>query len=67
MKAHAGIHRNEIADRLAKEASQTYQVTYSWIQNSAIKMDAQKESIRKWQNQWREKKKAAITKEFFQA
>jgi hypothetical protein len=32
---------------------------------SAIKKDTQKESIRKWQRQWEETTKGAITKEFF--
>jgi hypothetical protein len=33
--------------------------------NSAMKKDTQKESIRKWQSQWEETTKRAITKEFF--
>jgi hypothetical protein len=32
---------------------------------SAIKKDTRKESIRKWQRQWEETTKGAITKEFF--
>jgi hypothetical protein len=50
-----------------KEATQNYYVTYSRIPKSAIKKDTQKESIRKWQNQWEETNKGAITKEFFQS
>jgi hypothetical protein len=64
-KAHAGIYGNEIADRLAKEATQNYYVTYSRIPKSAIKKDIRKESIRKWQSQWEETTKGAITKDFF--
>jgi hypothetical protein len=62
VKTHAG---NEIADRLAKEATQNYYVTYSRISNSAIKMDTRKGSIKKWQSQWEKTRKGAITKEFF--
>jgi ribonuclease HI len=36
VKAHTGIFRNEIADRLAKEATQNHCVTYSRIPRSAI-------------------------------
>ena len=65
MKAHDAIYGNEIADRLAKEATQNYCVTYSRIPKSAIKKDTQKERIRKWQRQGEETTKGAITKEFF--
>jgi hypothetical protein len=56
---------NEIAGRLAKEATQNHYVTYSRIPRSAIKKDTRKESIRKWQRQWEETTKGAITNEFF--
>jgi hypothetical protein len=62
---HAGIYGNEIADRLAKEATQNYYVTYGMIPKSAVKKDTRKESIRKWQSQWEETREGAITKEFF--
>jgi post-segregation antitoxin (ccd killing protein) len=65
VKAHAGIYRNETADQLAKEATQSNHVTYSRIPKSAIKKEVRKESIRKWQSQWVETMKGAITKEFF--
>ena len=64
MKAHARIYRNKIADRLAKEATQKYYAAYSRIP-STTKKDTQKESIRRWQNQWEETTKGAITKDFF--
>ena len=38
---------------------------YSTIPKSAIKRETREESIRKWQNQWEETNKGAITKEFF--
>jgi hypothetical protein len=65
VKAHAGIFGNEVADRLAKGATQNRYVTYRRIPRSAIKKDTRKESIRKWQPQWEERPKGAITKEFF--
>jgi hypothetical protein len=64
VKAHAVIDGKEIANRLAKEATQNYNVTYSRIPKSTIKKDFRKDSIRKWQSQWEETKKGAITKEF---
>ena len=65
VKAQAGIYGNEIADRLPKEATQNYHVTYSRIPKSAIKKDTRKESIRKWQSQW-EQRKERLLKNFFQ-
>ena len=37
VKAQAGIYGNETADRLVKEATRNYYVTYSRIPKSAIK------------------------------
>jgi ribonuclease HI len=37
VKAHAGIYGKEIADQLAKEATQNYLVIYRGITKSAIK------------------------------
>jgi len=65
VKVHAEIFGNEIADRLAKKATQNNYVTYRRIPKSAIKKDTRKESIRKWQRQWEETTKGAITKELF--
>jgi len=65
VKANARIYGNETADRLAKEATKNYYVTYSRTPKSAIKKDTWKESIRKWRSQWEETTKGAITKEFF--
>jgi len=52
---------------LLKETTQNYHVKYSGITKGAIKKDTRKESIRKWQNQWEETTKGAITKTFSQA
>ena len=65
VQAHVGIYGNEIADRLAKEATQNHHITYSRIPKSAIQKDIRKESIRKWQKHWEETTKGAITKDFF--
>ena len=65
LKAHVVIFGNEIADRLRKEATQNYHVTYSRIPKSAIKKDTRKESRKKWLSQWEETTKEAITKDFF--
>jgi hypothetical protein len=52
-------------DRLATEATENHYVTYSRIPKSAIKKETREESIRKWQSQWEETTKGAISKEFF--
>jgi hypothetical protein len=67
VKAHARIYGNEIADRLAKEATQKDHATYRRIPKSAIIKDNRKESIRKWQSKWEETTKETITKEFFRS
>ena len=66
VKAHVGILGNEIADRLAKEATQNNEVTYRRIPKCSIKRDNRKESIRKWQRQWEEKRKGRLLKNSFQ-
>ena len=67
VKPHIEIHGNEIADRLAKEATNNHHKTYSRIPKSTIKRDNRQQSIRKWQSQWEETTKGAVTKEFFQS
>ena len=51
VKAHAGIYGNEIAYRVAKEATQNDHAKYSRIPKSALIKDNRKESTRKWQRQ----------------
>jgi hypothetical protein len=65
VKAHVGIYGNEIADRLAKKPTKNHHETYSRLPKSAIKRDNRQPSIRKWQRQWKESTKGAVTKEFF--
>jgi len=50
---------------LRRRQLKTTNVTYNRIRKSAIKMEIREESKRKWQNQWKETTKGAITKEFF--
>jgi ribonuclease HI len=65
VKADVGIYGNEIADRLAKEATKNRYETYSRLPKCAIKMDNRQQSIKKWQRQWEETTKGGVTKEFF--
>jgi len=62
VKSHTGIYGNDIADGLAKEATQNHYVTCSSIPKSVMKKDTRKESIRKWQSQWEETTKGATIK-----
>jgi hypothetical protein len=65
VKAHVGMYGNEIADRLAKEATKNQHETYSRLPKCAIIRENRQQSIRKWQSQWEETTKGAVTKEFF--
>jgi hypothetical protein len=65
VKSQAGIFGNELADRLANEVTQNNYVAHRRIPKRALKKDTRKESIRKWQRQWEETTKGAITKDFF--
>jgi ribonuclease HI len=47
VKAHVGIYSNEIADRLAKEATKNHHETYSRLLKCAIIRDNRQQSIRK--------------------
>ena len=64
IKTH-DIHRNEQADKLAKEAIHNNYISYIKIPASAIKYNLWDNSIRKWQTLWNETTKGATTKEFF--
>jgi ribonuclease HI len=53
VKAHAGNHGNETADRLAKEAASNRRTNYDYnrIPISTIKYEAAEETIQKWQTE----------------
>ena len=67
VKAHAGIHGNELADKLAKEAARNEHtdVAFRRIPISTLHQEIQQESIQRWQKEWENCTKAAITKEYF--
>jgi hypothetical protein len=60
VKAHAGIYGDETADRLAKEATQNYYVTYSRIPKSAIKIGDPGRKYKKMAELKKKKKKKRI-------
>jgi hypothetical protein len=59
------IFGNEIADRLAKEATQNKYVTYRRITKSAVKRIRGKKAQENGKVNGRKQRKGAITKEFF--
>jgi hypothetical protein len=67
IKAHAGISGNELADRLAKEASGNIAIpiSYNRLPRSAIKRDVEEASKEIWQREWEATNKGRTTKEYF--
>ena len=67
VKAHIGIFGNELADQLAKAAANDNeaQITFNRIPISTLLSEIEEEAKLKWQKEWEEGTKAAITKEFF--
>jgi len=66
-KAHAGTSGNELADKLAKNASgkTDIPISYNRIPKSAIKRDLEETSMGTWQREWETTNKGSITKEYF--
>ena len=67
VKAYVGIHGNELADRLAKEAARSEGTNYEFNKTpkSFLYHEAAEEAIQKWQAEWTTCHKAAATKQYF--
>ena len=67
VKANTGIHGNELADRVAKEAAQSTVTHYEYtrIPKSYLCHIAAEEAKQKWQAEWTASNKAAATKQYF--
>jgi hypothetical protein len=66
VKAHVGIYGNELADKLAKDVACNKDTTVSFnrIPKSMLYNKTEK-ATQKWQKEWENCTKAAITKQFF--
>jgi ribonuclease HI len=67
IKAHAGNSGNELAHRLAKEASgkTDIPISYNRVPKSVIKKDLEDTSVETWQREWDKTQKRKTTKEYF--
>ena len=67
VKAHAGIHGNEVADRLAKQAGQDIglPLSFSKIPVSVVQSELHQQSQQKWEREWENSTKGEITKSYF--
>ena len=67
IKAHAGTSGNELADKLAKGASDKTEIpiSYNRVPKSAIKRHLEETSLETWQREWDTTNKGNITKEYF--
>ena len=68
VKAHSGIEGNELADKLAKEATEDddeLNVVYNRIPTTTIANELKKEGLAKWQRQWKCTGKGALCRSFF--
>ena len=66
LKAHIGIYWNELADKLAKEATRKNDISFNRIPKNEI-AQVRDQSIAKWQIliQWDHTTKGLTTKQFF--
>jgi len=68
VKAHNGIERNELADKLAKEAVENngeLNIVYNRISITTIATELKKEGLTKWQRQWESTDKGELCRSFF--
>jgi hypothetical protein len=67
IKSHAGTSGNELADKLAKEASSKTDlpISYNRVPKSVIKRDLENSSMETWQGEWDTTTKGRITKDYF--
>jgi len=65
VKAHVVIHGNELADQLAKAAARNGDTTIAFNRMPLSTLYCEIEAKQKWQKEWKDCTKAAITKQFF--
>ena len=67
IKAHVGKEGNELADRLAKEASTDLNIEecYRKIPKSVISKEIKELYLKQWQNEWNTTAKGGTTKSFY--
>jgi len=67
INVHAGVSGNELAYKLAKEASgkTDIPISYNRIPKSVIKRDLEDTSVEIWQREWDTTNKGRITKDYF--
>jgi len=67
-KAHFGIYGYELTDQIAKAAARIRDttITFNRIPLSTLYSEIEEEAKEKWQKEWKDCTKAAITKQFFQ-
>jgi len=65
--AHIGVHGNELADKVAKEVTQSTATRYEYtrIPKSYLCHVAADETKQKWQAEWITRNKTAATKQYF--
>jgi hypothetical protein len=67
VEAHAGVRENELARKLAKEATanESIKLSYKRIPKRVIIKQLEDDSVKKWQTDWTNSTKGKITKVFF--
>jgi len=68
VKAHTGIERNEVADKLAKEAAQddeNMNMVFDRIPFTSVASEISRKGLEQWQLQWNNAAKEAICRSFF--